>query len=98
MLTRPHSKGLIKEILRRLTYPIDLSKPLPLIKRGKCQRVPFEYFINNDLKYLQGGVLTMTYTTSTTKSKVAQYDLPCIKDMVPNIWSPVKVAYDRYAL
>ncbi|GJX45013.1 hypothetical protein Tco_0261689 [Tanacetum coccineum] len=79
-------------------YPFDLSKPLPLIKRGKCQRVPFEYFINNDLKYLQGGVSTMTYTTSTTKTKAAQYDLPGIKDMVPNIWSSVKVAYDRYAL
>ncbi|GKD30720.1 hypothetical protein Tco_1241498 [Tanacetum coccineum] len=79
-------------------YPFDLSKPLPLIKRGKRQRVPFEYFINNDLKYLQGGVSTMTYTTSTTKSKAAQYDLPGIEDMVPNIWSPVKVAYDRYAL
>ncbi|GKC15583.1 hypothetical protein Tco_1012365, partial [Tanacetum coccineum] len=52
-------------------YPFDLSKPLPLIKRGKHQRVPFEYFINNDLN---------------------------IEDMVPNIWSPVKVAYDRYAL
>ncbi|GKF60037.1 hypothetical protein Tco_0176823, partial [Tanacetum coccineum] len=36
-------------------YPFDLSKPLPLIKRGKHQRVPFEYFINNDLRYLQGG-------------------------------------------
>ncbi|GJV12633.1 hypothetical protein Tco_1354174 [Tanacetum coccineum] len=30
-------------------YPFDLSKPLPLITRGKHQRVPFEYFINNDL-------------------------------------------------
>ncbi|GJW09703.1 hypothetical protein Tco_1575530 [Tanacetum coccineum] len=62
-------------------YPFNLSKPLPLIMRGKRQRVPFEYFINNDLKYLQGGVLTMTYTTSTTKTKVAQYDLPGINDM-----------------
>ncbi|GJU90943.1 hypothetical protein Tco_1303366 [Tanacetum coccineum] len=79
-------------------YPFDLSKPLPLITRGKRQRVPFEYFINNDLKYLQGGVSTMTYTTSTTKTKAAQYDLPSIEDMVPNIWSPVKVAYDKYAL
>ncbi|GJY08668.1 hypothetical protein Tco_0375722 [Tanacetum coccineum] len=61
-------------------YPFDLSKPLPLITRGKRQRVPFEYFINNDLKYLQGGVSTMTYTTSTTKTKAAQYDLPGIKD------------------
>ncbi|GKD28982.1 hypothetical protein Tco_1239760 [Tanacetum coccineum] len=74
-------------------YPFDLSKPLPLITRGKCQRVPFELFINNDLKYLQGGILTMTYTTSTTKIKAAQYDLPGIEDMVPNIWSPVKSFY-----
>ncbi|GJR41870.1 hypothetical protein Tco_1309973 [Tanacetum coccineum] len=79
-------------------YPFDLSKPLPLITRGKCQRVPVEYFNNNDLKYLQRGVLTMTYTTSTTKTKAAQYDLPGIEDMVPNIWSPVKVDYDKYVL
>ncbi|GKB62451.1 hypothetical protein Tco_0918637 [Tanacetum coccineum] len=79
-------------------YPFDLSKPLPLITRGKRQRVPFEYFINNDLKYLHRGVSTMTYTTSTTKTKAAQFDLLGIKDKVPNIWSPVKVAYDRYAL
>ncbi|GKF42536.1 hypothetical protein Tco_0125878, partial [Tanacetum coccineum] len=79
-------------------YPFDLSKPLPLITRGKCQKVPFEFFINNDLKYLQGGISTMTYTTSTTKTKAAQYDLPSIEDMVPNIWSPVKVSYDKYAL
>ncbi|GJZ11287.1 hypothetical protein Tco_0546046 [Tanacetum coccineum] len=57
-----------------------------------------DYFFNNDLKYLQGGVLTMTYTTSITKTKVAQYDLLGIEDMVPNIWVPVKVAYDKHAL
>ncbi|GJT50206.1 hypothetical protein Tco_0976363 [Tanacetum coccineum] len=45
-----------------------------------------------------GGILTMTYTTSTTKTKAAQYDLPGIEDMVPNIWILVKVAYDKYAL
>ncbi|GJR22008.1 hypothetical protein Tco_0970535 [Tanacetum coccineum] len=79
-------------------YPFDLSKPLPLVMSGRRQKVPVEYFINNDLKYLQGGVSTMTYTTSTTKTKAAKYDLPGIEDMVPNIWSPVKVAYDQYAL
>nr|GEU37753.1 hypothetical protein [Tanacetum cinerariifolium] len=31
-------------------YPFDLSKPLPLITHGKRQRVPVEFFINNDLK------------------------------------------------
>ncbi|GJZ30721.1 hypothetical protein Tco_0575768 [Tanacetum coccineum] len=49
-------------------YPSDLSKPLPLIKSGKRLRVPFEFFINNDLKYLQGGISTMTYTTEQRKS------------------------------
>ncbi|GKA55988.1 hypothetical protein Tco_0755060 [Tanacetum coccineum] len=83
---------------RRGDYPFNLSKPLPLITRGNRQRVPFEFFINNDLKYLQGGILTMTYTTSTTKTKATKYDLPGIEDMVPNIWSPIKVGYDRYAL
>ncbi|GKC17197.1 hypothetical protein Tco_1013979 [Tanacetum coccineum] len=68
-------------------YPFDLSKPLPLITRRNRQRVPFKFFINNDLKYLQGGISTMTYTVSTTKTKAAKYDLPGIEDMVPNIWS-----------
>nr|GEU96977.1 putative ribonuclease H-like domain-containing protein [Tanacetum cinerariifolium] len=62
-------------------YPFDLSKPLSLITRGNRQSVPVEFFINNDLKYLQGGISTMTYTTSTTKTKVAHYNLPGIKDM-----------------
>ncbi|GJY00198.1 hypothetical protein Tco_0357216 [Tanacetum coccineum] len=65
---------------------------------GNRQKVPVDYFFNNDLKYLQGGVLTMTYTTSITKTKAAQYDLPCIEDMVPNIWVPVKVSNDKHAL
>ncbi|GJU24234.1 hypothetical protein Tco_1162855 [Tanacetum coccineum] len=55
--------------------------------RGNRQIVPVDYFINNDLNYLQGGVSTMTYTTSNTKTNAAQYDLPGIEDMVPNIWS-----------
>ncbi|GKC13810.1 hypothetical protein Tco_1010592 [Tanacetum coccineum] len=78
-------------------YPFDLTKPLPLVMNGNRQIVPVDYFFNNDLKYLQGGISTMTYTTSTTKIKAAQYDLLGIKDMVPNIWSLVKVAYDKHA-
>ncbi|GKE23877.1 hypothetical protein Tco_1435389, partial [Tanacetum coccineum] len=40
----------------------------------------------------------MTYTTSITKTKAAQYDLLGIEDMVPNIWVTIKVAYDKHAL
>ncbi|GJU89273.1 hypothetical protein Tco_1301696 [Tanacetum coccineum] len=79
-------------------YPFDLTKPLPLVMNGNRQMVPVDYFFNNDLKYLQEGILTMTYTTSLTKIKVAQYDLQGIEDMVPNICVHVKVAYDKHAL
>nr|GFC22399.1 hypothetical protein [Tanacetum cinerariifolium] len=46
---------------------------------GNRQMVPVDYFFNNDLKYLQGGIPTMTYTTSLTKTKAAKYDLPGIE-------------------
>nr|GEV19200.1 integrase, catalytic region, zinc finger, CCHC-type, peptidase aspartic, catalytic [Tanacetum cinerariifolium] len=78
-------------------YPFDLTKPIPLVKVGNRQKVLADYFFNNDLKYLQGGISTMTYTSSLTKTKAAHYDLPGIEDMVPNIWSLVKVALDIYA-
>ncbi|GJV36612.1 hypothetical protein Tco_1409089 [Tanacetum coccineum] len=39
-----------------------------------------------------------TYTTSLTKTKDAKYDLKGIKDMVPTLWSPIKVVYDKHAL
>ncbi|GKD44297.1 hypothetical protein Tco_1268942 [Tanacetum coccineum] len=65
---------------------------------GNRQKVSIDYFFNNDLKYLQGGVSTMTYMTSIAKTKATQYDLHGIEDMVPNIWVPVKVAYDKHVL
>ncbi|GJV83697.1 hypothetical protein Tco_1523595, partial [Tanacetum coccineum] len=94
---KPLSEKLDWENPKGGDYPFDLTKPLPLVMSGNRQKVPVDYFFNNDLKYLQGGVSTMTYTTSITKTKAAQYDLPGIEDMVPNIWVPVKVAYDKHA-
>ncbi|GJW59625.1 hypothetical protein Tco_0108960 [Tanacetum coccineum] len=79
-------------------YPFDMSKPLPLVKSGNYQFVPVNYFFNNDLAYLQGESTGRTYTTSLTKIKAAKYDLKGIEDMVPNLWSPIKVAYDKHAL
>nr|GEW96005.1 hypothetical protein [Tanacetum cinerariifolium] len=78
-------------------YPFDLTKPLPLVKNGNRQMVPVDYFFKSDLKYLQGGISTMTYTTSIKKTKAAQYDL-LGEGMAQNIWSPVKVAYDKHLL
>ncbi|GKB94626.1 hypothetical protein Tco_0980763 [Tanacetum coccineum] len=62
------------------------------------QKVLVDYFFNNDLKYLQRGISTMTYTTSPTKTKAAQYDLLGIEDIVPNIWVPgLQSRYDVYS-
>nr|GEU32190.1 transposase, MuDR, MULE transposase domain protein [Tanacetum cinerariifolium] len=75
------SKKLDWENPKGSDYPFDFTKPLPLVMNRNRQMVPVEYFFNNDLKYLQGGISTMTYTTSITKTKAVQYDLPGIKDM-----------------
>ncbi|GJS89739.1 hypothetical protein Tco_0772375 [Tanacetum coccineum] len=80
-------------------YPFDLSKPLSLVEDRGHQVVHVDYFINNDLEYLKGGSSSRKYTTSTTKTKAAKYDdIQGIEGMVLTLWSPVKVAYDRYVV
>nr|GEX29646.1 hypothetical protein [Tanacetum cinerariifolium] len=74
-------------------YPFDLSKPLPLIEDQGCQVVHVDYFIHNDLKYLKGGSSSSKYVTFTTRTKSAKYkNTEGIEDMVPRLWSPIKVA------
>ncbi|GKB57625.1 hypothetical protein Tco_0913811, partial [Tanacetum coccineum] len=96
------SAGLDQRMLKALTnrldwnnperkeYSFNLSKPLPLIMVQGHQVVHVHYFINNDLKYLRGGSSSKKYTTSTTKTKAAKYDILGIEDMVPLLWSPIK--------
>ncbi|GJZ81938.1 hypothetical protein Tco_0646932 [Tanacetum coccineum] len=79
-------------------YPFDLRKPLSLILNHRGRHViHFDYFINNDLEYLKGGSLSRKYSTFVTKTKAATYEVQWIEDMVPNIWSPIKVVYDKHA-
>nr|GEV93970.1 hypothetical protein [Tanacetum cinerariifolium] len=42
--------------------------------------------------------LPLTYTTLITKTKAAHYEIKGIEDMVPTLWSPIKVGYDKDAL
>ncbi|GJX49462.1 hypothetical protein Tco_0276307 [Tanacetum coccineum] len=102
-----HFKECYKSVTDRLDwnnlkgqeYPFDLSKPLPLIEDRGRQVVPVNYFINNDLEYLKGGISSRKYMTSTTNTKAAKYDdIQGIEDMVPSLWSPAKVAYDKYVV
>ncbi|GJV26546.1 hypothetical protein Tco_1379241, partial [Tanacetum coccineum] len=67
-------------------YPHDLQKPLPLIPNSRGRHViPFDHFINKDLKYLCGAVSSRKYATSVTKTKAADYGyIKWIKDLIPN--------------
>ncbi|GJS92794.1 hypothetical protein Tco_0799762, partial [Tanacetum coccineum] len=43
------------------------------------------------------GSLSRKYSTSVTKTKAATYEVKWIEDMVPNLWSPIKMVYDKHA-
>nr|GEU74127.1 hypothetical protein [Tanacetum cinerariifolium] len=82
-------------------YPHNLLQPLPLIPDNRGRRViPFEHFINNDLKYLHGGSSSHKYTTSVTKTKAADYrHIKWIEDLVPRtMWIHEPIDYDKHAL
>ncbi|GJW78050.1 hypothetical protein Tco_0139732 [Tanacetum coccineum] len=72
--------------------PYDLTKPVHVQMSSQgCQIVPADLFFNNDLEYLRGRSNNKKYTASMTKSRAARYELKGIEDMVPNLWSLVKV-------
>ncbi|GJW31369.1 putative reverse transcriptase domain-containing protein [Tanacetum coccineum] len=79
-------------------YPFDLSKPLPLQGHPGHLTVDADYFFNNDLEYLKSSDLERTYTTSIKKTKATRYEIEGIKDMIPTLWSPTKIGYDKDAL
>ncbi|GKC84308.1 hypothetical protein Tco_1140025 [Tanacetum coccineum] len=82
-------------------YPHDLRKPLPLIPNSRGRQViPFDYFINNDLAYLSGGVSSKTYATSVTKTKAADYGyIKWIEELVPNtMWKSARDVYFRHRI
>nr|GEX84895.1 hypothetical protein [Tanacetum cinerariifolium] len=76
---------LMKGSCKSLQYPHNMLKPLPLIPNSQGRRViPFDHFINNDLEYLRGGASSRKYTTSVTKTKVADYGhIKWTEDLVP---------------
>nr|GEW97885.1 hypothetical protein [Tanacetum cinerariifolium] len=78
-------------------YPLDLSKTLPLQGPSGHRTVAVDYFFNNDLEYLKTFDPEITYTSSITKTKAAQYEIKGIKDMVPTLWSTIKHLYDKDA-
>ncbi|GKD03990.1 hypothetical protein Tco_1178964 [Tanacetum coccineum] len=58
----------------------------------------FDDLMSTPIDFIAFVMNRLTYTTSLTKTKAAKYDLKGIEDMVPKLWSPIKVAYDKHAL
>nr|GEZ40869.1 hypothetical protein [Tanacetum cinerariifolium] len=82
-------------------YPHNRLKRLPLIPNSRGRHViPFEHFINNDLKYLRGGASSHKYTTFVTKTKAAYYrHINWIEDLVPKtMWIQELIGYDKHDL
>ncbi|GJR86445.1 hypothetical protein Tco_0210456 [Tanacetum coccineum] len=96
-LTQEHLVGptfnLLKGTCKSLT---ELEYHFEEYHQG-CQAIPQDYFINSDMEYLKGGSLSRQYSTFATKTKAATYEIKWIEDMVLNLWSPVKVVYDKHA-
>ncbi|GJY65328.1 hypothetical protein Tco_0467566 [Tanacetum coccineum] len=85
--------NLIKVTCKSIT---ELEYHLEEYHQGR-QIIPKDYFINKDLEYLKGGDLSRKYSTSVTKTKAATYELKWIKDLVIELWSPVRLKYDQHA-
>ncbi|GJU06673.1 hypothetical protein Tco_1123103 [Tanacetum coccineum] len=66
--------------------------------KALSKKLDWENLEGDDYPFDLTKPLPLVMSRNRQKTKAAQYDLPGIKDTVPNIWSPVKVAYDKHAL
>ncbi|GJT28757.1 hypothetical protein Tco_0909032 [Tanacetum coccineum] len=74
-----------------------MSNPLPLQDKEGQLTIPAEFLFNNDLEYLKAGSLERQYSSSIIKTPAARYTLEGIEDMIPTLWSPFTIAYDKDA-
>ncbi|GKA28359.1 hypothetical protein Tco_0714527, partial [Tanacetum coccineum] len=81
-----------EECYKAVTDQLDWNNP-------EGHEYPFHLSKPLSLIKDQGGSSSRKYTTSTTKTKAAKYDnIEGIEDMFMMLWSPVKVAYDKFAM
>ncbi|GJU49907.1 hypothetical protein Tco_1219462 [Tanacetum coccineum] len=84
-------KGTCKSVVE-LEYHLEELLPLIPDARGRLI-IPYDHFINNDLKYLKGGSSSRKYTTSITKTQAADYGhIKWIEDKIPiNVYSKHRI-------
>ncbi|GJT09907.1 hypothetical protein Tco_0856949 [Tanacetum coccineum] len=81
-------------------YPHDLRQPLPLVPNSQGRLCyTHSILINNDRKYLRGGVVKPKGYTSVRRYSCRYGLSKWIEDLVPNsMWSQMIVKYDKFAL
>nr|GEW39415.1 hypothetical protein [Tanacetum cinerariifolium] len=82
----------LKVVYKATTDQLDWVNP-----EGR-RVIPFDHFINNDIEYLRGGASSRKYTTSVTKTKVADYGhIKWIEDLFYGFAINLKSARDVYS-
>ena len=82
-------------------YFTDWTKPLPMLGRPNKPKIPFWFFFNNDLEYLQHEheTLKQKYASSLTyEIPVARYEHTSIEEMKASLFSDTIVQYNREVL
>ncbi|GJT59232.1 hypothetical protein Tco_1002765 [Tanacetum coccineum] len=83
--------------LKGQQYPHDLQKPLPLDLNSRGHHViPFQHFINNDLEYLSGGVLSLMTNTHYGESHIGEeaqqfYAFAATRESVKDVYSKRRI-------
>nr|GEW22214.1 Gag-Pol polyprotein [Tanacetum cinerariifolium] len=106
VLNRLKIPNLAQEILVGLAFNLLKGTCKSIIELeyhfGECpkattERLDWHNLDKNYLRYLKGGDSSRRYLTSVTKTKAATYELKCIEDLVPELWSPMVVNNDQHA-
>jgi hypothetical protein len=80
-------------------YITDWSKPLPMIGKPKEPKIPYKFFFNNDLEFLQlGSKIEKKYVTSLAFLPAARYLNNAIEEEASALFIDKVVDYDRNAL
>ncbi|GJY01086.1 hypothetical protein Tco_0359238 [Tanacetum coccineum] len=75
--------------IENLTQDILLGPAFNLLKGTCSSSIKIEYNFQDIFLY------KVTYTTSIMKTKFARYEIKGIEDMVPTLWSTIKMRYGQ---
>nr|GFA86906.1 hypothetical protein [Tanacetum cinerariifolium] len=99
VMNRPHISDLTQDILVGSTYNILKGTCRSYVELEYNMEVCYKALTDQlDLNNPEGDRYPFDLSKPLPLTKAAKYDLPGIEDMVPNLWSLIKVAYGKHAL